>query len=161
MGEEGDSLLPTTARTLAKKKGYIKKQNKKNSPKVTVCVIPPPTPTAGCFCEHSRVWYNWTEESWKALWNYMCAASPTPPPVPQIIITLPNKQKDGLVPFSWFGFRVPVIVWIGSLSDLKNMAIVCVISNTCAYLLWKSTLCCMHYTNKPGVDTHTKNYQQL
>lgn len=28
MGEEGDSLLPTTARTLAKK-GYIKKQNKK------------------------------------------------------------------------------------------------------------------------------------
>lgn len=57
MGEEGDSLLPTTARTLAKK-GYIKKQNKKNSPKVTVCVIPPPTPTAGCFCERSRVWYN-------------------------------------------------------------------------------------------------------
>lgn len=92
------------------KKGYIKKQNKKNSPKVTVCVIPPPTPTAGCFCERSRVWYNWTEESWKALWNYMCAASPSPPPIPQIIITLPNKQKDGLVPFSWFGFRVPGIV---------------------------------------------------
>lgn len=44
-----------------------------------MCVIPPPTPTAGRFCERSRVWYNWTEESWKALWNYMCAASPTPP----------------------------------------------------------------------------------
>lgn len=89
-----------------------------------------------------------------------CVQHP-PPPVPQIIITLLNKQKDGLVPFSWFGFRVPGIVWIGSLSDLKNMAIVCVISNTCAHLLWKSTLCCMHYTNKPGVDIHTKSYQQL